>query len=196
MAKGNRSTRTFIDPPPYSDGKNGKAIIKQKGLEIVDPDQLKYLRYFATLGERLTGKQDTALERLPTGYAMGRKGDHKVLAGHPSGRVFSASVLFLPHLKWLYASSDGKQVPCECQLCKTPSRRVPNDRNRKQSIMVEKSKPRRFNSDQIYGPLRPMDKVLIHIPHENDPPIPGCISIPHLVSVPKIENKLHPQYEL
>lgn len=57
MAKGKRSTRTFIDPPPYSDGRNGEAIIKRKGLEIVDPDQLKYLAYFATLGEGLTGKQ-------------------------------------------------------------------------------------------------------------------------------------------
>lgn len=53
---------------------------------------------------------------------------------------------------------------------------------------------RQLKYEGIYGPLRPMDKVLIKIPHENDLPIPGCISIPTLVPVPNIEEKLRPQH--
>lgn len=51
------NARTFIDPPTRSDGKNGEKILKKKGLEIVNQDQLKYLAYFKTLGEGLTQQE-------------------------------------------------------------------------------------------------------------------------------------------
>lgn len=114
----------------------------------------------------------------------------------------SMIALFLPHLKWLYTSG---RDPCECKLCSSPytrrrSKETRDEKPLKHSstrMVVDKKprKPRRFKTEAIYEPLRPMEKVLIRIPHENDPPTPGCISIPRLVSVPNIEKKLRPQYQ-
>ncbi|CDH55598.1 predicted protein [Lichtheimia corymbifera JMRC:FSU:9682] len=219
------NARTFIDPPTRSDGKNGEKILKKKGLEIVNQDQLKYLAYFKTLGEGLTQQEGTALACLPAGYALGRKNDHKVLTGHPSGRHYTTSKLFLPHLKWLFTSGED---PCQCKLCngskrtRRASNKKPDDDGDGQQYMKDQQQQRRslrleeeeehesqkrirqrirgrrrqrqLKYEGIYGPLRPMDKVLIKIPHENDLPIPGCISIPTLVPVPNIEEKLRPQH--
>ncbi|KAJ8663583.1 hypothetical protein O0I10_000828 [Lichtheimia ornata] len=225
------NARVFIDPPTRSDGKNGEKILRKKGLEIVKRDQLKYLAYFKTLGEGLTEQEGTALACLPAGYALGKKRDHKVLTGHPSGRDFASSTMFLPHLKWLFTSGED---PCQCKLCngrkKRPrqeSNKIPEHEGEEQQqqqqsmkeqqqqqqqqqrpslIMKEEHENQKrlrqrlqrrrrhqLKDDGIYGPLRPMDKVLIKMPHENDLPIPGCISIPTLVPVPNIEEKLRPQ---
>lgn len=192
---------SFIDPPKRSDGINAKEILEERGLEIVHSDQVKSLPYAQTLGQGVTGERGTAITYLPTGYALGRIRDHKVLAGHPSGRLYTRSTLFLPHLKWLYTSG---RDPCECKLCSSPytrrrSKETRDEKPLKHSstrILVDKKprRPRRSKTEAIYEPLRPMEKVLIKIPHENDPPTPGCISIPRLVSVPNIEKKLRPQY--
>lgn len=106
---------SFIDPPKRSDGINAKEILEERGLEIVHSDQVKSLPYAQTLGQGVTGERGTtatevlssflyaeicligtAITYLPTGYALGRIRDHKVLAGTLyTTHAFSSSKLIV-----------------------------------------------------------------------------------------------------